>query len=176
MLPRRGPRPIDDLAASGCIVKPVMARTRTDALRPSGETLRFMQRMWKLVHALDVRSKRMAKLLGVTGPQRLVLRVVGQTSMISARDIAATLGIHPSTLTGVLTRLEAGGLLVRKVDPTDRRRARFRLTSAGRSVNRERKGTVEAAVRRALVRADQGTIDRTNVMLGLLVTELSRLD
>jgi MarR family transcriptional regulator, organic hydroperoxide resistance regulator len=153
-----------------------MARTRIEALRPHGETLRFMQRLWKLVHALDVRSKRMAKTLGVTGPQRLVIRVVGQTSMIGARDIAATLDIHPSTLTGVLARLEAGGLLVRKVDPSDRRRAQFRLTSAGRAVDRERKGTVEAAVRRALGRADAGTIGRTNVMFELLVVELSRPD
>jgi hypothetical protein len=47
--------------------------------RLSGATLQFMQRMWDLVHALDVRSKRMAKTLGVTGPQRLVVRVLGQS-------------------------------------------------------------------------------------------------
>ena len=77
-----------------------LAETREAA--PQGETLRFMQQLWKLVHALDVRSKRMAKILGVTGPQRLVIRVVGQygKEMPSARDIATTLGIHPSTLTG----------------------------------------------------------------------------
>jgi DNA-binding MarR family transcriptional regulator len=151
-----------------------MARTRIGALRPTGETLRFMQRLWKLVHALDVRSKRMAKLLGVTGPQRLVIRVVGQSSMISARDLAATLDIHPSTLTGVLARLEASGLLVREVDPADRRRARFRLTPAGRSIDRERKGTVEAAVRRALARADHGTVEEAERMIGLLIAELER--
>ena len=48
-------------------------------------TLRFMQQLWKLVHALDVRSKRMAKTLGVTGPQRLVVRILGQSSMMTAR-------------------------------------------------------------------------------------------
>lgn len=31
-------------------------------------TLRFMQTLWALVHALEVRSKRMARTLGVTGP------------------------------------------------------------------------------------------------------------
>src|SRR6188474_1928689 len=97
----------------------------TSKLLPAGETLQFMQRMWDFVHALDVRSKRMAKTIGVTGPQRLVIRIVGQSPGQTASDIAATLGKHPSTLTGVLARLEGRGLLVREVDREDRRRARF---------------------------------------------------
>src|SRR5580704_17281443 len=93
--------------------------------KPSGETLGFMQGLWNLVHALDVRSKRMAQTLGVTGPQRLVVRIVGQRPGGTASEIAATLGMHPSTLTGVLSRLEARGALIRDVDVEDRRRARF---------------------------------------------------
>src|SRR4051812_20037316 len=95
--------------------------------KPTGETLGFMQRMWELVHALDVRSKRMASTIGVTGPQRLVVRIIGQKSGSAASEIAATLGMHPSTLTGVLSRLEARGAITRDVDSEDRRRARFRL-------------------------------------------------
>lgn len=143
---------------------------------PSGETLQFMQQLWMLVHALDVSSKRMARTIGVTGPQRLVLRVVGQNPGLSAREIASMLGLHPSTLTGVLARLEAQSMLERKIDPEDRRRARFKLTNVGRLVDRERKGTVEAAVRRALGRARPELVDRTEQMLGLLIAELSRGD
>src|SRR5678815_5859209 len=93
--------------------------------QPSGETLQFMQRMWDFVHALDVRSKRMMTSIGVTGPQRLVIRLVGQKPGQTASDIASMLGKHPSTLTGVLARLEQRGLITREVDPEDRRRARF---------------------------------------------------
>ena len=55
------------------------ASPRPERSQLTGETLQFMQRLWDLVHALDVRSKRMAKELGVTGPQRLVIRVLGGT-------------------------------------------------------------------------------------------------
>ncbi len=147
------------------------ARTRR---RLSGETLQFMQRMWELVHALDVQSKRMARDLGVTGPQRLVIRVVGQVPDSTATEISEVLGLHPSTLTGVLSRLEAQGMLQRRVDDEDRRRQRFRLTPAGRRIDRERRGTVEAAVRRALVRAEPAMVERTEQMLALLVAELQR--
>ena len=135
-----------------------------------------MQRMWDLVHALDVRSKRMARMLGVTGPQRLVVRVLGQAPGITASEIATALGMHPSTLTGILKRLVAQGLIQRTSDAEDRRRARFQLTQAGNDINREHRGTVEAAVRRALGRAGRATVDRTNAMIDLLVAELSRPD
>ncbi|MEO7731071.1 MAG: MarR family transcriptional regulator [Kofleriaceae bacterium] len=135
-----------------------------------------MQRMWELVHALAVRSKRMGKSLGVTGPQRLVIRVLGQSPDATANEISSILGLHPSTLTGVLSRLEAQRTIRRRIDPADRRRARFRLTAAGRRVDRERKGTVEAAVRRAISRARPGMIAETEALIALLVTELLRGD
>jgi MarR family transcriptional regulator, organic hydroperoxide resistance regulator len=139
----------------------------------AGDTLQFMQRLWQLVHALDVASKRMARTLGVTGPQRLVVRIVGLHPGITAQAISTTLGMHPSTLTGVLARLEQRGVLARAVDPNDRRRARFRLTAAGRAIDGARKGTVEAAVRRALGRAG-GRVAPALAMLELLVAELER--
>lgn len=135
-----------------------------------------MQRLWELVHAIAVRSKRMRKTIGVTGPQRLVIRVVGQSPDATAREIAEILGLHPSTLTGVLARLERQRMLQRKVDPADRRRVRFRLTALGRRIDQERKGTVEAAVRRALGRAEPAMIAGTEALLELLVAELSRDD
>jgi len=150
------------------------ALVRVERSLLTGETLRFMQRLWDLVHALDVRSKRMAKTLGVTGPQRLVIRVLGRSPAMAASDIAETLGMHPSTLTGILRRLEGHRMIERKVDDADRRRARFRLTARGKQIDRERKGTVEAAVRRALGRADASIIGKTSVMLTLLTEELSR--
>jgi len=133
-----------------------------------------MQRLWDLVHALDVRSKRMAKTMGVTGPQRLVIRVLGRSPWMTASDISGTLGMHPSTLTGILSRLESHRMIERRTDEADRRRTRFRLTPNGVEVDRERKGTVEAAVRRALGRADASIVDKAERMVELLTQELSR--
>jgi DNA-binding MarR family transcriptional regulator len=145
-------------------------------LQPAGETLQFLQGVWELVHALDVRSKRMAQTLGVTGPQRLVIRIVGQKPSQTASEIAQTLGKHPSTLTGVLARLEQRGLLLREVDAEDRRRARFTLTAGGKKIDRERRGTVEAATRRALTRLEGSSVDVFLHGLSILVEELERDD
>lgn len=144
--------------------------------QPAGETLQFMQRMWDFVHALDVRSKRMMSSIGVTGPQRLVIRLVGQMPNQTASDIAAMLGKHPSTLTGVLARLEERNLILREIDEADRRRARFTLTAAGKKIDRERRGTVEAATRRALGRVPAQDIETTLALVAKLVEELERDD
>ncbi len=133
-----------------------------------------MQRLWHLAHALQVRSRRMLRELGVTGPQRLVVRVIGQAPGSSARELADTLGLHPSTLTGVLSRLLRDGLIDRRADPGDRRRSQLWLSEAGRRIDREQRGTIEAAVRRALARADRTTIEHTERMLRLLTEELDR--
>lgn len=148
----------------------------TTKLQPAGETLQFLQGVWELVHALDVRSKRMAQTIGVTGPQRLVIRIVGQKPSQTASEIAQMLGKHPSTLTGVLARLEARGLLDRQIDQEDRRRARFMLTTAGKKVDRERRGTVEAATRRALLRLEAPAVVSLLAGISVLVEELERDD
>jgi DNA-binding MarR family transcriptional regulator len=142
--------------------------------KPEGETLQFMQFMWQLVHALDVRSKRMVKEVGVTGPQRLVIRIVGQKPNQTASQLAATLGMHPSTLTGLLARLEARGMLEREIDADDRRRARFALTAAGKKIDKLQRGTVEAAVRRAIGRSADAELDHTRAIISRLIEELER--
>ena len=109
-----------------------------------------MRLLWALVHQLQKRSKRMAAELGVTGPQRLVLRVVGLMPGASAGTLAAVLHVHPSTLTGVLQRLVDQRLLRRLSDARDRRRAVLHLTSRGERINATSNGTVEAAVATAL--------------------------
>jgi DNA-binding MarR family transcriptional regulator len=151
-----------------------MTTTQTERLEPTGETLQFMQRMWELVHALDVRSKRMVKAVGVTGPQRLVIRIIGQKPGQTASQIASTLGKHPSTLTGVLARLQSRGMITRTPDPEDRRRARFALTPGGKKIDKLQKGTVEAAVRRALARSDEKHIESMRDTLAVLCEELDR--
>jgi DNA-binding MarR family transcriptional regulator len=112
--------------------------------------LQFMQLLWAIAHGLETTSKRMNSVIGITGPQRLVLRVVGLFPGISAKELATILHVHPSTLTGMLKRLVVQRLLVRVEAKGDRRRAVLRLSAEGQRANRRATGTVEAAIARAL--------------------------
>jgi MarR family transcriptional regulator, organic hydroperoxide resistance regulator len=117
---------------------------------PLGPVLDFMRLLWAINHVLATTSKRMKARFGITAPQRLVVRIVGRFPGVSAGRLAEILHLHPSTLTGILIRLEARGFVTRRVDSRDRRRVRVRLTRRGQRLTRPAVGSVEAAVERAL--------------------------
>lgn len=131
-----------------------------------------MQSLWAVVHRMERLSKQMGGRTGVTGPQRLVVRLIDLYPGISAGELAATLHLHPSTLTGVLKRLEAQGLLSRGVDPDDGRRMVLRVTRRGAAVARRRDGTVEGAVASVMARAPGGQMDQAQAFLDALATRL----
>jgi MarR family transcriptional regulator, organic hydroperoxide resistance regulator len=130
----------------------VRGQISEDAAGELPDVLQFMQLLLAIVHALQTRSKAMSSSLGVTGPQRLALRVVGLVPGVSPGRLASILHLHPSTLTGVLQRLVAQGLLRRSVDASDGRKSVLALTTKGARVNASRQGTVEGAVAAALAR------------------------
>jgi len=134
---------------------------------PLGAVLDFMRMLWALDHALQSASKRMEANFGLTGPQRLVVRIVGRFPGIAAGRIADILHVHPSTLTGILQRLERRAVLQRRPDPRDARRALFMLTAKGRKLDVVRTGTVEQAVRRVLTREPQKVSGAQEVLAAL---------
>jgi DNA-binding MarR family transcriptional regulator len=110
--------------------------------------------------------------VGVTGPQRLVVRLIGHYGDTSPGDLAHVLHVHPSSLTGVLRRLEEAGLIRRRSDPGDGRRAILTLTPKGRRLNDRRSGTVESSVRRALAQFSAVKTDAARKVLSALAREL----
>jgi DNA-binding MarR family transcriptional regulator len=144
------------------------------ARRTLGAVLSFLRVLWGLNHALESTSRRMKVRFGVTGPERMVVRLVGRHPGISAGDLARVLRVHPSTLTGLLKRLVRRGLLVRRHDPADARRALFTLTPRGRDVDRLRSGTVEAAVRVALASLPAREVRAAATVLDALARAMER--
>jgi DNA-binding MarR family transcriptional regulator len=134
-----------------------------------------LQLLWSVHHGLQEVSKRMLSEVGVPGPQRLVLRIVGREPDISAGRLAEVMRLHPSTLTGVLGRLVRAGLLSRRPDEHDGRRAALRLTTKGRAVNAHRAGTAEAAVGRALARMNPSEVKAARGVLAAIAGELDAL-
>lgn len=119
---------------------------------PRSDALEFLRLLWAIDHGLQQRSKRMAHELGVTGVQRFVIRVVQEHPSITPGQLADVLHLHPSTLTGVIQRLERRGFVARRADGSDRRRLHLALTARGRAIERKRDGTVEAELEKVLAR------------------------
>jgi DNA-binding MarR family transcriptional regulator len=134
--------------------------------------MEFLQILWAVEHELQAASKRMRARLGVTGPQRLVLRMLGHNPRLRPGELARLLHDHPSTLTGVLQRLEDRGLITREIDAADRRSTLLHLTATGREVDSVRDGTIEASVGRALARLSPEQLAAAREVLETIVREL----
>lgn len=97
--------------------------------------------------------------LGLTHPQYLVMLALWEESPRSVRSIGDALVLDSATLSPLLKRLEAMGLITRRRSDVDERRLDVALTDAGVAL-RERAEAVPPAV-----------IDR----LGVSLAELERL-
>jgi DNA-binding MarR family transcriptional regulator len=140
----------------------------------TSDSLDFLALLWRVEHVLQRASKSMLARQGITGPQRLVVRLIGINPGIGAGDLARLLHHHPSTLTGVLQRLEEKRLILRDIDPNDRRRARFTLTAAGRAIDGLHEGTIEASVAAVLPTMDPADLSTTARALSTLAEAIER--
>jgi DNA-binding MarR family transcriptional regulator len=140
------------------------------------EVLAVIQSLWALAHALEARSKRMHRDLGITGPQRLVLRAIGESPGCAPGEVARLLHLNPGTVSRLVAALERSRLVRREADRGDGRRQRLLLTSRGKRLNVEHRGTVEAAVRDALAASPPGHARATRTFVGRLTEALARPD
>lgn len=69
--------------------------------------------------------------LGLTYPQYLVMLVLWEDKALTVSALGERLFLDSGTLTPLLKRLEAAGLLLRERDTEDERRVQVRLTPAG---------------------------------------------
>ena len=65
-------------------------------------------------------------------------------------ELGRRAGLEPSTMTGLIDRMERDGLVIRSADPGDRRAHRIELTAAGRKAKRPVTTVVDRALKKAL--------------------------
>jgi MarR family transcriptional regulator, organic hydroperoxide resistance regulator len=75
--------------------------------------------------------------LGLTHPQYLVMLALWQRGPLSVKELSGLLQLDPGTLSPLLKRLEAAGLLRRERDAGDQRTLALALTDKGRALRAE---------------------------------------
>lgn len=142
-------------------------------LPPLGPALELLQRLWALDHSLEALSGQMSERLGVTAPQRFIVRILGRYPGLSAGVLASLLHVDPGTVSAALARLESKGLIERRKDPRDHRRAALGLTARGRELDRATPGTVESAVEAVLAETPLAELEATVRVLEQLTARLT---
>jgi DNA-binding MarR family transcriptional regulator len=144
------------------------------AFPPLGGVLDMLRLIWQVDHELHRTSRQMERTLGVTAPQRLVIRIVGRFPGIPAGRLAQLLHVHPGTLSGILARLERHGFVQRWTDPHDRRRSLVGLSARGRKLDAESTGTVEAAIAEAIASVSADKLAAARELFEAIAQALAR--
>jgi DNA-binding MarR family transcriptional regulator len=98
-------------------------------------------------HAFNRVYKTVLAPLGLTYPQYLAMVSLWRADQQTVGRLCVELGLESSTLTPLLKRLEAAGLIERSRDAHDERQVRVRLTEAGRALRVRAKGVPERVLK-----------------------------
>ena len=104
--------------------------------------------------AMTKRYKPLLEKLGLTYPQYLVMLVLWERDGLMVSELGERLFLDSGTLTPLLKRLEANGLVGRIRDVGDERRVHINLTAAGRKLKAR-----AASVPACLLAASQCSVD-----------------
>ncbi|MBF7980819.1 MULTISPECIES: MarR family winged helix-turn-helix transcriptional regulator [Rahnella] len=123
-------------------------KTTTDTDLTHSSMLHLDQQMCFALYSANLALHKVyRKLLGqldLTYPQYLVMLVLWQRDEVTVSDIGEKLFLDSATLTPLLKRLEAAGLLVRQRAKADERQVIITLTGVGKALREKAQGIPEA--------------------------------
>ena len=94
----------------------------------------IMQSLRRIFKAIQDYSQEVSKKIGITGPQLWALKTISTNGSLSPGELSKKMYLHPSTITGVVDRLEKKGYVVRDRGQEDRRIVKVQLTLKGRKL------------------------------------------
>ena len=97
------------------------------------------------------RARTLLEDLGLYRGQQFVLCALWKEEGITHSELADRLGVHPTTVTNAVKRMERSGFVERRPDPRDERVSRVYLTDAGRGIR--------GAVERVWAELEEETLD-----------------
>lgn len=103
----------------------------------------IMQSLRRIIKAIQDYSQEVSNKFGITGPQLWALKTVSQSGKLSLGELSKKMYLHPSTITGVVDRLEKKGYVVRDRGQEDRRVIKVQLTTEGKRLVRKTPNPVQ---------------------------------
>jgi DNA-binding MarR family transcriptional regulator len=126
----------------------VSHRSRT----ASRDVQRVLDGIRRIVQALRVSSREAERHAGVSSAQFFVLRQLAEAAPTSINELAARTFTHQSSVSVVVSRLTARGLVTARRDPGDKRRRQLTITPAGRRLLGAAPGTAQEDLVAAVTR------------------------
>ena len=121
--------------------------------------LKVVSPLHKAMRQMSLHLGEQVRSQGLEGAEGHLLAYVAAYGPVRVGELRRVFGHKPSTLTGLLDRLERAGWIVRSVDPRDRRGFLIEATPSGASKGVEARRVVEAFEETLLARVQKRDLE-----------------
>ncbi|ALC17258.1 transcriptional regulator, TrmB [Desulfuromonas soudanensis] len=125
--------------------------------------LRILQSLRQIIRAIEIHSHKLVQDYQITGPQLNCLLALQEHESLTPTALAHIVYLSPSTIVGIVDRLEEKGLVDRSRSSRDRRQVQITITAAGRELTTSAPSPLQETLverLRALPETEQVTIIR----------------
>lgn len=141
---------------------------------PAKEPMEYIDvlvKIRKIIRSINLESKKIEKKYGISIPQMMCLQFLSKQEdyKSTASAIKGYLMLNASTVTGILKRLEARGLVAKLPNVNDRRATFITLTAKGADLLKEPPTTLQEKLTARLQRLSDPEIQTLNENIDLLV-------
>lgn len=134
---------------------------RTPDVPANRYDLQVLQSLRRIMRAVDIYSRKLKTQCNLTAPQLVCLNALADGGPETVSRLAHHVHLSPSTIVGILDRLERHGLVERHRDSEDRRVVNVTATASGRKLVATAPSALQESLARglaALPEKEQATI------------------
>jgi DNA-binding MarR family transcriptional regulator len=137
----------------------------TDVIPGERYDLRILQSLRRIVRSIDIHSRKLSTQSDITVPQLISLLAIMNNSPLTIASLSKEVHLSPSTLVGVIDRLERKKLVIRERDNIDRRKVLIHITDQGRKFANEAPSPLQETFAKALGKL--GDLEQSTIALSL---------
>ena len=119
----------------------------------------IMQSLRRIIKSIQDYSQEVSNKFGITGPQLWVLKIISGNENLSLGELSKRMYLHPSSITGLVDRLEKKGYVLRDRGQEDRRVIKVQLTSEGKKLVRKAPNPVQGKMIYGLRKLGKGKLN-----------------
>ena len=135
---------------------------------------RILTAIRRIIRSVDIYSHQLGLSCGVTVPQLSCLLRVVESGPLTLKDLAGAVDLSPSTLVGIVDRLEQKGLVTRSRSTDDRRQVLIAATEEGVILAKESPSPLQDKLAAALEELPE--IERAAITLSIeRIVELMKI-
>lgn len=128
----------------------------------------------RIIRSVDLQSRHVARTVGLTIPQLIVLQAVRDLGEVTSTTLSAHASLSPATVTTILDKLELRKLVERYRSASDRRVVHTRLTEEGAAALGKAPPLLQESFVRQFDGLDAARQDALLAALGEIATMMDR--